>query len=368
MAATLMASCGSGNDEKAIRDKIKQYKEEAKALETKAKELEAQLSDINDPANGNTTRVTVMAVDRKPFSKYFSATGELEAIHEAFISPEVSGQITDIEVEEGQWVQKGKLLARLNTSLIEKNIQEVRTQLELAEVFYKKQTELWNQGIGSERQYLETRNNYENLKNRLASLQEQYNMSIITSPISGYVENILLKRGELASPGMQLMQIVDLENLQVTAKISEAYLPIIREGEEVTVTFPSYPDIRFTKPITRVGNVINKQNRTFQIEIGISNPEKALKPNLLANIEINVYNSDTSIVIPSMIIREDLKGKYIYVVEDNGNQLVSRKKYIQVGKAYKDRSEVISGLKEGEQIIIDGYSSVSDGSYIEVVG
>ncbi|MEJ2596611.1 MAG: biotin/lipoyl-binding protein, partial [bacterium] len=164
----VLTACNSGNDEQAIRDKIDSYEQEVKSLNNKIKELESQLADADDPANGNFTKVTVMNVKRQPFSKYFLATGELEALQEAYISPEVSGQITNIPVEEGEKVKKGQLLAKLNTSIVEKNIEEVKTQLELAETLYKKQSELWDQGIGSERQYLETKNNYENLKNRLA--------------------------------------------------------------------------------------------------------------------------------------------------------------------------------------------------------
>ena len=368
LAGTVLVACNNGNNEEAIRQKIDEYNKEVKELNKKIKDLEKQLADVDDPANGNILKVTVQKVEQQPFSKFFTATGELEAMDEAFISPEVAGQITEINVEEGQRVKRGQLLARLNTSLIEKNMNEVKTQLSLAETFYKKQSELWNQGIGSERQYLEAKNNYESLQNKLATLQEQYKMSIITSPINGYVEKIMLKKGELSSPGMQLMQIVSLDKLKVLAKISEAYLPIISEGEEVTITFPTFPEVQIMKPIDRVGNVVSKQNRTFEVEILIDNPKGILKPNLLANIRIKIYSNEKSIVVPSMVIREDLNGSYLYVAEHEGDRLLSRKKYVKVGKAYKDKTEVMSGLNLGDQVIIDGYGNVSDGSPIEVVG
>ena len=193
-------------------------------------------------------------------------------------------------------------------------------------------------------------------------------MSIIRSPINGLVEEILIKQGELASPGMQLMQIVDLDNLQVISKLSESYLPVIKKGDMVSITFPSYPDLTLDRPVTRIGNVINKQNRTFLVVVDISNQGGKLKPNLLANIKINDYNSSSSIVVPSMVIREDLVGSYLYVAEKNGENMISVKKYIEVGKAYRDQTEVISGLSIGDEIITDGYSNVSDGSYIQIEG
>jgi RND family efflux transporter MFP subunit len=258
-------------------------------------------------------------------------------------------------------------LAKLNTSLIEKNIEELKTQLELAETFFQKQSELWEKGIGSERQYLETKNNYETLKNKLATAQEQYNLSIITSPLNGYVEQILLKEGELAVPGMQLMRIIDLEHLQVTAMISEAYLPVIKKGDLVTITFPTFPDIVLEEKVSRVGNVVNQQNRTFTVEGEINNTDGRLKPNLLATIKINDYNAENAFVVPSLVIREDVKGSYLYVAGLNSDYWVAKKRYIETGPSYKSETEVLSGVSERELIITDGYSNVSDGTIINII-
>jgi len=357
-------SCSNSSGDDEIRQNIKKHKQEIIELEDKISDLETRLSDNGN--NVNTTKVRVIELNRNSFSRYFEATGELEAIAEAFISPEVSGQITSIKVAEGQRVKRGQVLAKLNTSLIEKNITEVKTQLELAKIIYEKQSDLWNKEVGSERQYLETKNNYEGLQNKLATLQEQYNMSIIRSPINGNVEDIILKKGELASPGMQLMQIIDLDKLHVSAKLSEAYLPVISEGDIVDITFPTYPDIVLREKVTRVGNVINKQNRTFKVEVEINNKDGRLKPNLLANIKINDYNTDEALVVPSLVVREDVVGSYLYVAESNSDTWTAVKKYIQTGRSYLDNTEVLSGLNEDDLVITDGYSNVSDGAAIEI--
>lgn len=363
--ASLMVACGTdGSESEAIKNEIREYKKEIAKLELKIKELETKLPE--NESISNNLKVRVKEVDRKYFSKFFEATGQLEAINEAYISPEVSGQITKINVEEGQRVREGQLLARLNTSLIEKNIEELKTQLNLAEIFYNKQSELWQKGIGSERQYLEAKNNYETLKNKLASAQEQYNMSIIKAPINGYVENILLKQGELAVPGMQLMRLVDIDKLKITARLSEAYLPIIKKGDKVTITFPTFPDIVLHEKVSRVGNIVNEQNRTFEVEIEVSNADGRLKPNLLATVKINDYNSENALVVPSLVIREDVKGPYLYIAQQVGDRWVSKKKYVSTGHSYMNETEILSGITEGELVITDGYSNVSDGTMISI--
>ncbi len=370
IAGLLMISCGTDhtNDPQSVKKKIREYREEIAVLNDKITELEDQLgATSNSSGQENGMKVRVEEAQIQPFSEYFEATGELEAEDEAFISPEVSGQITEIYVVEGQNVKKGQLLARLNTSLIEKNINEVKTQLAYAETMYNKQNELWDKNIGSERQYLDAKNQVESLQGKLETLQAQYKMSLIYSPINGYIETIFQKKGELATPGMQLMQIVGLDKMKVTAKISEVYLPVVHEGDTVEVYFPSYPELVFRKPITRIGHVVDKQNRTFKVQVSIENREGILKPNLLASIVINNYNSGNHIVVPSRIIREDMKGSYLYVEQKDGDQWVAKKKYITMGKSYRKKSEVLSGLEPGEKIITDGYSNVTDGTVLQIV-
>ena len=367
----LMASCGNNteNDPETIKKQIREYRDEVLTLNNKIEELEQQLAAIDSGGNpANAIRVTIEKAAVKPFSEYFIATGEVEAIDETYISPEVAGQIIAIYVREGDKVKKGQLLAKLDTRVIEENIADIKSQLEYAKTLYEKQKRLWDKNIGSERQYLDSKNRYETLVNKLKVLQAQHDMSFIKSPINGIVEDIYQKKGELATPGMRMMYIIDLDKLKVTAMISEVYLPVIHIGDTVEITFPTYPGLIYRRPITFIGNVVNKQNRTFKVQVELENPGDELKPNLLVNLRINSYNSDSNIVIPSLVIREDLKGSYLYVAEKDGNKWIAKKKYIKLGRSYRASSEVLSGLKPGDMVIIDGYSNVSDGTLIEIAG
>lgn len=358
----LFSCSNGGTDSESVKKQIAEYKTEISDINAKIVELEKQLNEnLEGKEHIAKTTIKTALVKKQAFAHYFEAMGELESVNAAFISPETSGQITDVKVDEGQKVKKGQLLAKLNTSIIEKNISEVKTQLELAEIIYNKQKELWDKNIGSERQYLEAKNSYESLQNKLNTLWAQYDMSIIKSPINGFVEQILLKVGELASPGMQLMHIVNIDQLYVTLKLSESYLSAVQVGDMVEIRFPSFPEMILTKPIYRISNVVNKQNRTFDVQVKIDNPEGLLKPNLLASIRINDHNSMSSIVVPTILIKEDLKGKYLFVAQKNSENWVVRKNYVETGISYQSQTEVLSGLEEGQHIITDGYSNVSDG-------
>ncbi len=359
-----IVSC-SNNGEVPNADKIRDYKHQIKELQQKITEVEAEIA--KGDYTGLRVPVRVEAVELQPFSHSFTAAGELESVAEAYISPEVSGQIVAIEVAEGQRVKEGQVLARLNTVIVEKNIAEIKSQINLAKIVYEKQSKLWERNIGSELEYLQAKNNYESLLRTLETLQAQLDLAVIESPINGIVEEIFSKQGELASPGMQLMQIVDLEDLIVSVKLSEAYLPVVKKGDFVDITFPSYPDVVFHEKIWRTGNIINKANRTFIVEVKINNKDGLLKPNMLANITINDYSVDDAIVLPSILIREDMEGSFIFVSEKENDRDIAVKKYIKTGKSSKDMTEVIDGLSAGDVIITDGYSNVSKGAVITIM-
>jgi membrane fusion protein, multidrug efflux system len=363
-----LASCSSPDTEQSIRDQIAKHKKEVNSLNQKITELEKQLIAINPEGNNSSQQiaVSVSEVSTGAFNHFIQVSGTAEAVNEAFISPEVGGQIREIYVREGDYVQKGKVLAKLNTEITESSILDLQSSLDLATVVYEKQKRLWDQGIGSEIQYLNTKNNKESLEQKLITLKAQQDMSILKSPVNGVVDKIFRKTGELALPGQQLMQIVNLEELYINADVSETYLSNVKEGDIVKLEFPVYPDMKLEAPVYRKGDVINPNNRTFTIQVKLKNPDHSLKPNILSVININDFSSDSAIVIPSVLIKQDITGSYLYTVKEEGGKLTAKKVYVTTGQSYKDKTMVISGLDAGQKIIVLGYNMVSDGSEVYV--
>jgi membrane fusion protein (multidrug efflux system) len=147
------------------------------------------------------TTITTMTLKSAPFDHFFQVYGTIEASKSISIFPETSGIIKRIAVDEGQQVAAGQLLLEMDGKIIEKNINEVETSLDLATTLYEKQKKLWlEEKIGSEVQYLQAKNNKESLESRLATLREQLRMTKIRAPFSGVVDDIFPKEGEMASP------------------------------------------------------------------------------------------------------------------------------------------------------------------------
>jgi RND family efflux transporter MFP subunit len=367
-----LAACENNNEQNSdaenIRQKITEYNEQIVELNQKVSELERELEALGEaPQNRVRTPVTLTEVQPQSFDHYFNINASVEPVKYAMISPETSGQIKEILVEKGQRVKKDQELARLNTSVIENNISEIKTSLQLAQTVYNRQKSLWEQEIGSEIQYLEAKNNYESLQSRLKSLESQLDMAVMYAPIEGIVDDIFSKEGELAMPGNAVMQIINLDNIYINADVSESFLPNIEPNDRVILRFPAYPDYEERVPIHRLGNVINPENRTFRLQLRINNQNQKFKPNMVASVSIPSFSTDEALVIPSILIKQDLQGHYIFTAaKDENEDWIANKTYIERGLSGEGRTMIKSGISNGDLVINQGHNRVNDGTLISI--
>jgi RND family efflux transporter MFP subunit len=369
LLATLMASCAGTESPEAIRSKISALKDQSLEINHQIKELEKQLVTLeSDELTSNNVPVQVKLIAEERFEHFFVVNAKVELLEEAQISPEgTGGQIRKIHVSKGQRVSKGDLLISLNSSILENGIAELKLGLELATKIYEKQKSLWEQNIGSEMQYLEAKNGKEGLEHKLKTLQSQLDMALIKAPFSGIVDEIYLKEGEMASPGRSILYLVNLDKLKVLADVSETLLPKIKVGDMVNVKFPSYANMEMKAPINRISNSIDLKTRTIKVEVRLDNVNSQIKPNQIAMLSIMDFETPKAIVLPSLIIKQDSRGEFLFVAEKNEAGAVAAKKiYVQSGLSHNDQTMVLKGLTIGQQVITAGYNQVGNGSLVEV--
>jgi RND family efflux transporter MFP subunit len=302
------------------------------------------------------------------FKHYIDIQGDVDTKENLIIYPEFSGTLTNIYVKEGQKVSKGQLLARIDDGGLSSQVAQMQTQYELAKTTFERQKRLWDQKIGSEIQYLQAKANMEGLESSVKQMQAQVGKTAVRAPFSGTIDEIITDQGQVVAPGgSQLMRIVSLKNMFVKASIPENYLGNVNIGTSVNVEFTSLGKIIEGK-VRQVGQFINPNNRTFEIEIAIPNKEELIKPNLVANLEINDYSNENAVVIPDNVIQENAIGeKFVYVIGNaNNNEAKVLKTKIETGKSYDGYIEVLSGLEAGKTIVKDGAITMRDGLNVKI--
>ena len=192
---------------------------------------------------------------------------------------------------------------------------EATTQL--AKTTFERQKRLWEQKIGSEIQFLQTKTNYEAQTNALKQLKSQQAKASVRAPFSGVVDNIIKEPGTVIAPGQgsEIFRIVNLNNMYVEAEVPEKYIASITKNKEVKVEF-SVLGKSVNSKIRQVGSFINPNNRSFKIEVPVENKSGNIKPNLTAKLQINDYTDAEAILIPQSIISENAKGEQLWKVQE----------------------------------------------------
>lgn len=363
-SALLLLSCGRPNELAEKKEELQQYKAEMQELKTKIASLEEEIAGL-DPdfakENREAALITTIPVAVKKFEHFIEVAGEVASRQNIVLTAEVPGTVQRINVREGDEVKKGQVLMNLEASASQRAIAELKTALDLATTVYERQANLWEQKIGTEIQFLEAKNKKESIERQLETAQVQLDKSIIRAPFSGSVEEVVVKLGETAMTGSELLRLVGSDRMYVESDISEAYIGSFDKGDSVILTFPATGE-NYGTVISSVGRVINKENRTFKIEISL--PSKAVenvKPNQLAVVKIKDFVKDQAIVVPTYLIQHDNKGEYVFIVEKTDDALVAKKMPIETGITYKNETLVENGLSGKEELVGQGFRNVADG-------
>ena len=363
---SLLTACSqeNKNDLQGKRDELTQLKSQQTELNAKIKTLEGELTKL-DPKKAEEARVkdvTVAPLSAGTFKHFVELQGTIDAKNNVQVSPKSGGVVTAVYVREGDNVRAGQAIAKVDDQLLRESVSEIKTQMSLANTVFEKQASLWKQQIGTEIQYLQAKNNKETLERRLSTLNAQLSQSTVTSPISGVVDQVIIKVGQSAAPGVGLVRVVNLSQLKVVAKVSDTYSGSVRKGDAVTVEFP---DINRTlnSRISFVATTVDPATRTFTIEAPLPS-NNALKPNMLAKIKINDATQSNTIVINQNLIQSTENGQLVYVAVNEGGKKVAKAKTVKTGQSYGGKIAVTQGLQAGDQIVTAGYQDLVDGQPI----
>ncbi len=362
----VLTACSTEKTAEQLNSEITKTKGEIAQLNNDLTDLEGQLAKMDIKNLDEGIPVVIDLLLPSSFESFITTSAMVEAAKSALVNPEMNGRIQSVHVTEGQKVKKGQLLISLDAEIMRKGIEELETGLALTKTLFDKQQSLWDQGVGSEMQYLQSKNTYESMVKTKETLESQLKMAKVYAPFSGYVEEIFMKTGELATPGRQILQIINLDNLYINTQLSEAYISSIHKGDTALIEFPDLPGITKNAPINNIGHTIDPTSRTFSIRLKMKNQDEKIKPNMLATLRLKDYSAEDVIVIPTQLIRQDVEGYFVFVSRPHDGEYFGMKTYITPGRSDGKRTVVEKGLKPGDDLIIKGYNQIKDGSTLNI--
>ena len=313
---------------------------------TSSKKTETAEVVVADP----TVSVAQVFVREVPQEAVYTST--VQAFVKNNIAPQTAGRITKINVEIGDFVKEGQVLAEIDKA----QLLQAQLQLQNQEVELQRLKSLYEEGGLSQSDYDAMQLQYNVLKTQVDNLIEN---TTLRSPINGVVSARNYDVGDMYAMSMPLFTVEQIVPVKLLIGVSETDYSKVKKGDSVTVTADAIPDKTFYGKVNRIYPTVDPATRTFTVEVKIDNTYKTLRPGMFARATVN-FGSNNNVVIPDVaVVKQQGSGeRFVYVL--NEDNTVTYKKVV-LGRRMGAEYEVLEGLQDGDKIVIGGQIRLKDG-------
>jgi len=313
------------------------------------------------------TGVYVVNVSRESYSDKIQALGTLQANEQVTLSASVTEIIDEIHFEDNQRVKKDTLLVKLDTREEQAQLAEEEATLKEAQEQLKRLEPLVKRGATSKSAIDERRMEVDTAKARIGAIKARIGLRHIRAPFDGIVGLRNISVGSLVQTSSVITTIDDDSVMKLDFTIPSLYLTSIKKGLKIKATSKAFNDKEFEGTISAISSRIDPISRSVTVRALIKNESRILKPGLLMHVEIDT-NTREKIVIPEQCIISSNTQNSVFVVYKKDSITTTKKRNITIGSRKKGYVEVLSGLKEGEQIVSHGLVKVKPGKPIYIQG
>lgn len=311
--------------------------------------------------------VNVVDVSRQSYSDKIQALGTLKANEHIILSASVSEIIDHIYFDDNQRVKKGDLLVKLDDK--EEQAQLAEEQAKLAEALgqLERLEPLAKRGATSKSAIDEAKMEVNTAKARIKAINARIALRHLRAPFDGIVGLRDVSVGTLIQAGAEITTIDDDSVMKLDFTIPSIYLESIKKGQKITATSKAFKEKSFEGVVSAISSRIDPISRSIRVRALIKNEKRVLKPGLLMRVDIQT-NKRENIVIPEGCVISNSTQNSVLVVVKNKEFTTTKKQNITIGGRKRGYVEVLSGLKEGDQIVSDGLVKIKPGKPIYIQG
>lgn len=402
--SSMLAACGAGaKDQKGaagdLRKEIEKLKKEKGNIDSEIRKLEDKLAKADPEAAKQIAKLIAVDTLRvSDFQHYIELQGKVAADGVGYVAPKgQGGLVRAIYVKVGQKVGAGQVVVKLDDAMQRQGVAQaqqgviaaqqqtgqLKARLEQAQTIYTKYQNLWKQGIGAEIQVINAKADVDALAAQLRAAQAQVgaaqaqvrqaqeavNMTNVTAGVSGVVEQVNVRVGEMFTgmvPGAREPQIMIVNNskgLKAQVDVPDTYTAKVKKGDKVLVEIKETGKPAFESSVNVVGAAIDPTKRSFNVEAKLPGDD-LIKANQTLVMKILDYEAKAAVAVSANVVQTDDKGKYVFVMEKKGDKWIARKKIVIAGETFGGLTEIKSGLTGGDIIITEGYQTVYDGQTV----
>lgn len=288
--------------------------------------------------------------------------GTIESENSVELSFQVNGNIDRILVQEGESVQKGQLLATLNTSTLSNNYNIARVALSQAQDAFDRYSQLYNNKSLPEIKYIEVKSSLEQAQANERIARKNLTDCNLYAPFSGVIGQKVLEAGSNVMPGAPVMSLMGIGNVKVKIAIPENDIQTIKIGDSCQVKITALDNKIIEGKVIEKGIVANPISHTYDIKVGLNNPKKEIMPGMVCKAYLVNTGLKGGIIIPLKTVQIDASGKnFVWIADEDKAEI----KEVVIGKLIGNGIIIERGLEPGDKLITKGYQNLSPGVSIK---
>ncbi|MDU0355321.1 efflux RND transporter periplasmic adaptor subunit [Paraglaciecola aquimarina] len=309
--------------------------------------------------------VEVSQLSTGSISSNYATTAILEAKEEAFVVPRASGIIKEIYVEEGDYVDKGQVLAQIEPQRYHLNVDRARANLVGIEKELAKINKVYNKKLVSDDTYDKITAQYQSAKATLSLAELDLTEATIVAPISGYIAERNAKVGNLTESFQRarMFHIVQQKELYGIVHLPEKELSSVHINQPALLNLAAFNNHDNKAFVERISPVINANTGTFKVTLRVPNPNNTLKAGMFAQVKLNYATHSNAILLPRRALLSIDDSINVFVVSDG----IATKQAVTVGFEDGEYVEVLSGLIGNEHVVITGHQNLRDKAPVDIV-
>jgi membrane fusion protein (multidrug efflux system) len=304
--------------------------------------------------------VEIAMVNPREISSYYYTTATLDPEREVDVLAKIAGEIVKLNVEEGATVAQGAILCQIEDSEQRIALDEAKINVENQKREYDRLKLMYDEKLISDREFSETKHNFEIAKNQLQAAELRYEYTRVRAPFSGVVTIRYIERGQNVAVGAQLFEISDNEPLLIRMYLPENEIRDIVVGQQVSIHPDNAPDETLFGRVIRIAPDVDE--RTGTVKVTAETSGKAM-PGSFARVKIVTDTRKGSLTIPRRGLVSDTGELYVYVAEAD----TARKQIVHIGYQDEDYAEVLDGVVQGDSVVVVGVGGLRTGTKIKIL-
>jgi membrane fusion protein (multidrug efflux system) len=281
------------------------------------------------------------------------------------VKSEIEGLVQEINFKEGQRVEKGHMLVKLDDSKLAASVAEAEASFKLAKSNLERSKQLFERTLISPQEYDQVASQFQVHQATVELKRSLLKDTRITTPFSGVVGTRALSAGQVISKDTPITWVVDLDPVKVEINVPERFLSQLKIGQTMELTVSAFPNRKFKGEVFFIAPQVDAGTRTAMVKARIPNPDMELKPGMFANLDLTLKVRENSVVIPESALNQLQEGgrATVFVVDQNQT---AQMRQVKLGMRMPGQVEILEGVKAGEMVIIEGLQKIGPGAPVRV--